>query len=88
MMSVAYMSRAYRGGRAIDSAEIDAIVDQFNNILTVIGGHAALMEGTLVPGDPYEEDLTEINASLTRAAAVTRRLSQLAHEVDDAGSAP
>jgi signal transduction histidine kinase len=85
MMSVAYMSRAYRGDRAIDATEIAAIVDQFNNILTVISGHAALMEGSLVPGDPYQEDLTEINASLSRAAAVTRRLSQLAEEGEIAG---
>ena len=80
MMSVDFMARAYRSDRAIDAAEIAAIVDQFNNILTVIGGHAALMEGSLVPGDPYEEDLTEINASIARAAAVTKRLSQLAQE--------
>jgi signal transduction histidine kinase/CheY-like chemotaxis protein len=46
----------------------------FNNLLTVIGGHAEILRATLPQGDPARLDAEEIVTASARAARLTRQL--------------
>ena len=50
------------------------IAHDFNNILTIIGGHAQLLEHELAADDPRREDATAIRQATERATAITRQL--------------
>ncbi|MFN8575044.1 MAG: ATP-binding protein [Gemmatimonadaceae bacterium] len=50
------------------------VAHDFNNILTVIRGHAGLLADTLSPDDTGQLDLREISRAAERAAALTRQL--------------
>jgi signal transduction histidine kinase/ActR/RegA family two-component response regulator len=47
---------------------------EFNNLLSVILGHAGMLAGDLAPGDPMREVLEEIRTAGERAALLTRQL--------------
>lgn len=61
-------------GRQADSAAIAALVDEYNDILTAIGGYATLVSAELAPWNPCQRDLDQINVAVRRAADVTKRL--------------
>ncbi|MBK9066796.1 MAG: PAS domain S-box protein [Gemmatimonadetes bacterium] len=50
------------------------VAHDFNNLLTSVLGHADLALGTLDTGHPVRDDLQEIKAAGTRAAALTQQL--------------
>ncbi len=50
------------------------VAHDFNNLLTSVLGHADLALERIPPGDPLYDDLLEIKAAGTRAAALTRQL--------------
>ncbi len=50
------------------------VAHDFNNILTGIGGYAALLVGSLSPGDPRRADAEEIVRASDRAAELTRQM--------------
>ncbi len=50
------------------------VAHDFNNLLTSVLGHADLVLEALRPGDPLHDDLEEIKAAGTRAAALTQQL--------------
>jgi len=50
------------------------IAHDFNNILTIIGGHAQLLEHDLPADDPRHEDAVAIRQATERATAITRQL--------------
>ena len=50
------------------------VAHDFNNLLTSVLGHADLALGALEPGHPLLDDLQEIKAAGTRAAALTQQL--------------
>jgi PAS domain S-box-containing protein len=50
------------------------VAHDFNNILTVIQGHAGLMQHRLTPGSPQTKSLQEINNAAGRAANLIRQL--------------
>lgn len=50
------------------------VVHDFNNLLTVIGGHAELLLANLPPDVPWRESLLEIRSASSRAASLTRQL--------------
>ena len=50
------------------------VAHDFNNVLSVILGYAEDVLGSLEPGDPRRQDMTEIQNAGQRAAALTRQL--------------
>src|SRR3989441_6627459 len=50
------------------------IAHDFNNMLTAITANAELVQDQLPAGDPRRDDVEEIKAAATRAAALTRQL--------------
>jgi PAS domain S-box-containing protein len=50
------------------------VAHDFNNMLTVIGGHAALMRESLAAQDPLQEDIGAIIHATERAGALTHQL--------------
>ena len=50
------------------------VAHDFNNLLTSVLGHADLALSALPPDDPLQDDLQEIRAAGTRAAALTQQL--------------
>lgn len=50
------------------------VAHDFNNMLTVIGGHAALVRESLEAQDPLQEDIGAIVHAADRAAALTHQL--------------
>ncbi|HEU0235267.1 MAG TPA: response regulator [Candidatus Limnocylindrales bacterium] len=50
------------------------IAHDFNNILTIIGGHAQLLEHELAADDPRRDDVVAIRQATDRATAITRQL--------------
>ncbi len=50
------------------------VAHDFNNILTVIQGHAGLMQHQLTPGCPQAKSLEQITSSTARAATLIRQL--------------
>ena len=50
------------------------IAHDFNNVLTIIGGHAQLLELELDADDPRREDATAIRQATERATTITRQL--------------
>src|SRR6185295_640343 len=50
------------------------VAHDFNNILTVIQGHAGLMKHTLPPDGPPKKSLEQISESAARAATLIRQL--------------
>jgi signal transduction histidine kinase/CheY-like chemotaxis protein len=50
------------------------IAHDFNNLMTVIGGRAELMLGSLPPGHPARRDAELVTRTADRAAALTRQL--------------
>ncbi len=50
------------------------VAHDFNNLLTSVLGHADLALGLLPPDDPLQDDLQEIKAAGSRAAALTQQL--------------
>ena len=50
------------------------IAHEFNNILTAVMGHAALLNDALDPDDPRQEHALEVRRSSERAAMLTRQL--------------
>lgn len=50
------------------------VAHDFNNVLTIIGGHAALALDRVEPGNPLIEDLEEIQKGSEFAASLTRQL--------------
>ena len=50
------------------------IAHDFNNILTIIGGHAQLLEHDLPADDPRHGDVVAIRQATDRATAITRQL--------------
>ena len=50
------------------------VAHDFNNILTVIQGHAGLMQPTLEAGDPNAKSLEQISKAANRAATLIQRL--------------
>jgi two-component system, cell cycle sensor histidine kinase and response regulator CckA len=50
------------------------VAHDFNNILTVIQGHAGLMQQTLADGNPPAKSLEEISKAANRAATLIQRL--------------
>jgi signal transduction histidine kinase len=50
------------------------VAHDFNNILSVILGHAVLMREELAPSDPMAEGLDEIRGAAERASDLTRQL--------------
>ena len=50
------------------------VAHDFNNILTVVQGHADLMQRGLVPGSPDKEPLEQIIGAAARAATLIRQL--------------
>ncbi len=56
------------------------VAHDFNNILSVILGHADLLLERAAPQDPLREDLAEIRDAARRAAEVTRQLLVFARQ--------
>jgi PAS domain S-box-containing protein len=52
----------------------EGVAHDFNNHLTVIGGYCDMLLDELSPGDPLSEEVGEIRAAATRAAALTEQL--------------
>jgi PAS domain S-box-containing protein len=50
------------------------LAHDFNNVLTAIRGYTELLRETISPESPAAEDLAQIEQSVERAAAVTRKL--------------
>lgn len=50
------------------------VAHDFNNILTVIQGHAGLMQHTLAAGSPQNKSLDQISKAAVRAATLIRQL--------------
>jgi PAS domain S-box-containing protein len=50
------------------------VAHDFNNILTVIQGHAGLMQQTLDPDSPQNKSVEEITSAAARAATLIRQL--------------
>ena len=50
------------------------VAHDFNNILTVIQGHAGLMQQNLDPGSPQKKSLEQIAGAAARAATLIRQL--------------
>ena len=50
------------------------VAHDFNNVLTVIQGHAGLMQQTLDPGSPQKKSLEQITGAADRAATLIRQL--------------
>jgi PAS domain S-box-containing protein len=50
------------------------VAHDFNNILTVVQGHAGLMQQGLAPGSPQRESLEQIMGATARAATLIRQL--------------
>ena len=50
------------------------VAHDFNNILTVIQGHAGLMQQTLAEGSPTSKSLAQISMAANRAATLIQRL--------------
>ena len=50
------------------------VVHDFNNLLTIIGGHAELVLAGLPPDAPMRDSLCQIRSASSRAAALTRQL--------------
>lgn len=50
------------------------VAHDFNNILTVIQGHAGLLQNKFKPGDPDIKSIEQISLSATRAATLVRQL--------------
>jgi len=50
------------------------IAHDFNNILSVILTYTTVIEASLTPGDPLEEDIGEVRIAAERAAGLTRQL--------------
>jgi two-component system cell cycle sensor histidine kinase/response regulator CckA len=50
------------------------VAHDFNNILTVVQGHAGLMQMKLEPGSPQKESLDQITGATARAATLIRQL--------------
>jgi PAS domain S-box-containing protein len=50
------------------------IAHDFNNILSVILTYTTVIEASLTPGDPLEEDIREVRTAAERAASLTRQL--------------
>lgn len=50
------------------------VVHDFNNLLTIIGGHAELLLARLPPDAPMRDSLAQIRGASARAAALTRQL--------------
>ncbi len=53
------------------------VAQDFNDLLTAIGGYAELMLSRLAPNDPVAHDAKEIRKAGTRAASLTRQLLAL-----------
>jgi two-component system cell cycle sensor histidine kinase/response regulator CckA len=53
------------------------VAHDFNNVLTVIGSYAAMLERSLDGGDVRHDDAREIRRAADRAAAITRQLLTL-----------
>ncbi|HEY4176065.1 MAG TPA: EAL domain-containing protein [Kofleriaceae bacterium] len=53
------------------------VAHDFNNILTVIGSYACMLEDSLDAGDERRADATEIRLASERASTITRRLLAL-----------
>lgn len=56
------------------------VAHDFNNILSVITGHAELALEQLAPTDPLHRSLTEIHRAAERSAAITRQLLAFARK--------
>jgi PAS domain S-box-containing protein len=56
------------------------VAHDFNNMLSVIMGHADLLLGQAAPADPLREDLEEIRDAAARAAVMTRQLLVFARQ--------
>jgi len=50
------------------------VAHDFNNILTVVQGHAGLMQQSLEPASPQRKSLEQINTAAARAATLIRQL--------------
>ncbi len=50
------------------------VAHDFNNILTVMGGHGDYLLEKLAPGDPLREEAVGINDAVARAGRLTRQL--------------
>ena len=50
------------------------VVHDFNNLLTIISGHAELLLAGLAPDAPMRESLGQIRSASSRAASLTRQL--------------
>ena len=50
------------------------VAHDFNNIITVVNGHAEMMLSSLDPADPMFVDVKEIKTAAERAAALTQQL--------------
>lgn len=53
------------------------VAHEFNNILTIISGHADVLAISTKPTDPNQESLKAIIEAAWRATSLTRRLSSL-----------
>jgi two-component system, cell cycle sensor histidine kinase and response regulator CckA len=51
-----------------------SIAHEFNNILTAVVGHVALLRETTAEDDPQREHTEQVHAAATRAATLTRHL--------------
>ena len=56
-----------------------AVAHDFNNIMSVIVGYAALMRADLPAGDPLSEGLAEISRAASRATRLSRQLLTFSH---------
>lgn len=86
VLTVVSLLREITGQRALEhqlrhSQKMEAVgrlaggvAHDFNNVLTSIGGHAALALEALEPDSPVRDDLSEIVRSADRAAALIRQL--------------